>query len=273
MTASTTIAASSDRIWLPAWTLCQRELVRFFRQRDRIASAFATPLLFWLVIGSGMGRSFLSPSWFGGTGYLQYLFPGSIAMVLLFTAIFSTISVIEDRREGFLQSVLVAPVAPAGIVIGKLAGGAMIATLQAVLFLLVGPMAGIPLGVGHVVATAIVAFLVAFGLTGLGFLLAWRLDSVQGFHAVMNLLLMPMWMLSGALFPASGAAGWLRVVMRCNPLTYGVGALQHAMGLGEMTGDGALSFWMALGVTALFAGLMLWAAVAIVRRPRQRYEA
>lgn len=250
----------ADAIWLPAASLCRRELTRFFRQRDRIAGALATPLVFWLLIGSGMGH-----------GYLQYLFPGVVALVLLFTAIFTTISVIEDRREGFLQAVLVAPVAPVGIVLGKLAGGALIATLQAALFLALGPWAGVSISLGGGLAALVLCGLLAFGLTGLGFLLAWQLDSVQGFHAVMNLLLMPMWLLSGSLFPPEGAAGWLQTVMRLNPMTYGVGVLQQLLGAG--TAGGASSLAVNVVATVAFGAVMLGAAVVMVRRPRRRYEA
>src|SRR5215831_16778795 len=114
----------------PALSLCHRELVRFLRQRHRIVGALATPIVFWLLIGAGMNKSFRSDAP-GGENYLHYFFPGTILMILLFTAIFSTISVIEDRREGFLQGVLVAPVSRMSIVMGKLCGGAALAVLQA----------------------------------------------------------------------------------------------------------------------------------------------
>src|SRR5450432_2047311 len=133
---------------LPALSLCQRELVRFLRQRHRIIGALATPIVFWLLIGAGMGRSFHVEGLPGGASesYLQYFFPGTVLMILLFTAIFSTISIIEDRREGFLQSVLVAPVSRMAIVLGKVLGGAALAFLQAILFLILAPLIGIKLG-------------------------------------------------------------------------------------------------------------------------------
>src|SRR4051812_17860174 len=129
---------------LPALSLCHRELVRFIRQRHRIVGALATPLVFWILIGAGMNRSFRADVP-GGGNYLQYFFPGTILMILLFTAIFSTISVIEDRREGFLQGVLVAPVGREAIVLGKVLGGAGVAVGQGVGFLLLGPTVGIHL--------------------------------------------------------------------------------------------------------------------------------
>ena len=124
---------------LPALSLAQRELVRFIRQPNRVIGALATPIVFWLLIGAGMGHSFSGGGVTGDRGYMEYFFPGTIVMILLFTAIFSTISIIEDRREGFLQSVLVAPVPRMSIVLGKTLGGTVLATLQATLFLLLAP--------------------------------------------------------------------------------------------------------------------------------------
>src|SRR3954469_12574409 len=124
---------------LPALSLCRRELVRFLRQRNRIIGALATPIVFWLLIGGGMGRSFQAKGLPGGEDYMKFFFPGTILMILLFTAIFSTISIIEDRREGFLQSVLVAPVSRMAIVLGKILGGTILAFGQGFLFLLLAP--------------------------------------------------------------------------------------------------------------------------------------
>ncbi len=192
--------AASPGLLLPALSLCQRELVRFLRQRNRIIGALATPIVFWLLIGGGMGRSFSSSNVPGGGSYLQYFFPGTVLMILLFTAIFSTISIIEDRREGFLQSVLVAPVSRQAIVLGKVLGGTILAFGQGLIFLLLAPLVGLRLSVGGFLAASAMMFLIAFALTGLGFVIAWRMSSTQGFHAIMNLFLMPLWFLSGRSF-------------------------------------------------------------------------
>src|SRR5687768_364578 len=213
---------------MPALYLAHRELVRFLRQRHRIIGALATPLVFWLLIGGGMGRSIS----FGGTSgesYIKFFFPGTLVMILLFTAIFSTISIIEDRREGFLQSVLVAPVPRLAIVLGKVLGGAALAFAQGVEFLLVGPLVGVRPSPGGLAVAQVPMAVLSFALTALGFCMAWRMTSTQGFHAIMNLFLMPMWFLSGALFPAENAAGPLRWVMRANPLTYGLSGLREAL--------------------------------------------
>src|SRR5947209_4707062 len=169
-----------------------------------------------------MGRSFQAPGTAaGGTsgGYMVYFFPGTVIMILLFTAIFSTISIIEDRREGFLQSVLVAPISRMAIVLGKLLGGTILAFGQGLVFLLLAPLIGVHFSAMSFIASCGILFIVSFALTGLGFCIAWRMSSTQGFHAIMNLFLMPMWFLSGALFPGRGAMRW---VMAVNPLTYGL---------------------------------------------------
>jgi ABC-2 type transport system permease protein len=232
---------------LAAWTLCRRDLVRFFRQRSRVVGVLATPLIFWGLIGSGFN-------------YMQYLYPGTLVQILLFTSIFSTISIIQDRQQGFLQGVLVAPVSRRAIVLGKVLGGTSIALIQGALFLLLAPLVGIRPGAGGWAAALGVMALVAFGLTALGVLLAWRFDSVQGFHSVMNLLLMPMWLLSGAVFPPGKAVPWVRAVMVGNPLTYGVDALRRVL-----TGDG-MRLDLSLGVSAAFALFMFFLAAAFARR-------
>jgi ABC-2 type transport system permease protein len=255
---------------LSAATLWQRELVRFFRQRSRVIGAFAPPVVFWFLIGSGLGRSFrLSslPEGVGSANYLQYFFPGTITLIVLFTAIFSTISIIEDRHEGFLQSVLVAPISRGAIVFGKILGGTTLAFIQAVVFLCLAPTVGISIGASDVLFVLATLAFVAFGLTGLGFLLAWRLDSTQGFHAIMNLFLIPMWLLSGALFPVDGAPSWLRWGMLLNPLTYSVSALQTALHVnGQPLASGAASPTVCLVSSIVFGAVMYGLSVWSVKR-------
>jgi ABC-2 type transport system permease protein len=218
-------------IWLPAWTLWQREIVRFYRQKARVVGVIASPLIFWLVLGSGFAHSFQSsPGGNSASGhYLGYFFPGSIAMIVLFTAIFSMMSLIQDRNEGFLLSVLAAPVSRSAIVLGKVLGGATLAAIQGIVFLVFAPFVGVHLNVVSIALSALVIVMISFELTALGFAVAWPMDSTQAFHAIVNIILLPLWMLSGALFPASGASGWLRVLMRLNPLSYGVDALRNTL--------------------------------------------
>lgn len=265
---SSSAAAESRPLWLPALSLARRELVRFLRQRNRIIGALATPIVFWLLIGAGMGRSFNGSSPGGGGGgaenYLRYFYPGTVLMILLFTAIFSTISIIEDRREGFLQSVLVAPIAPMVIVLGKVLGGTALAFGQGLIFLLLAPLVGFSFTLLSFVLALAVMFIVSFALTALGFCIAWRMSSTQGFHAIMNLFLMPMWFLSGALFPASGAMAGLRWVIGANPLSYGLSALRQTMQWHTVSGSaGGVGFTVNVIVSIGFALALFILASAI----------
>jgi ABC-2 type transport system permease protein len=211
---------------LPAFTLWWRELVRFYRQRSRVIGVIASPLLFWLVIGSGFGTSFRSGNAPGQQHYLDYFYPGALIMIVLFTSIFTMMSVIEDRKEGFLLSVLVAPVPRSAIVLGKVMGGTTLAAVQGLIFLVFAPLVGVKVGLLSILLVALVVFLISFSLTALGFAIAWPMDSSQAFHAIINLFLIPLWLLSGSLFPLAGASGWIRILMRINPLTYGTEALR-----------------------------------------------
>lgn len=242
-------------IWLPCRTLWQREMVRFLRQRGRVIGALGTPVIFWLLMGSGLRDSLQVPDAAENVSYLEFSFPGAIAAILLFTAIFSTISLIDDRREGFLQGVMVAPVSRASIALGKILGATTLAVGQAIFFLVFIPAAGISTGVGSLLATLAAMILLAFGVTGLGFWLAWRSESTQAFHAVMNLVLFPMLVLSGAFFPTAGSAVWLQKIVACNPLTYGVALLRHTLYLDSASPSVSpgVSLPMALGVSLAFA--------------------
>lgn len=257
-----------------ARTLWRREVVRFLRQRSRVVGALGTPIVFWLLIGSGIGRSFQNAA--AGEGvpemsFSEYFYPGTLVLIVLFTAIFSMISVIEDRKTGFMQGVLVSPAPRMGIVLGKVLGCTTLAMIQAVPFLLLAPVAGVPLSVMSFLVSAGVLLLLAVSLSGLGLLVAWPMDSTQGFHAIMNLFLMPLWLLSGAMFPASGAAGWLSWVMAINPLSYGVVSLRRAMYWSEPASVvGVASGGVALGVTITFGAVMLVLAGRVVSKERLR---
>ncbi len=240
----------------PALALARREIVRFLRQKSRVVGAVAPPLVMWVLVGAGFKGSLREDSF-------SYFFPGTIVLVVLFAAIFATISVIEDRREGFLQGVLVSPVAPSSIALGKVLGGAVLGLMQGLPLLVLLPLAGLRADAESLLTAAALLAVLAFALTSLGFAIAWCLESTQGFHAIMNLFLIPMWLLSGAFFPVDGAPGWLRAAMAVNPLTYGVAALRRALsGSAPSFATPELSF----AVTLAFAALMFAAAVAVVRK-------
>jgi ABC-2 type transport system permease protein len=235
--------------WGAAATLMHRELVRFFRQRNRVFGALGQPIIFWVLFSAGLGSRQL--------GY-EHFFPGTLAMILLFTAIFATISIIEDRREGFLQSVLVAPAPRWAMVLGKILGGAAIALLQGMLFLALGWLTlDLTSSAIDLAMAVILMAVIAVALTGLGFAIAWRMESTHGFHAIMSVFLFPMWLLSGAFFP--GDTGVMAWIVKANPLTYGVAGLRHYLTFA--TADelavslaGLPLCWI---VSVAFAGLML----------------
>jgi ABC-2 type transport system permease protein len=247
---------------LPVASLWWREVVRFYRQPGRVVGVILSPVVFWLVIGSGFGSSIRSGAG-GAQHYLGYFFPGALILVVLFTSIFAMMSVIEDRREGFLLSVLVAPVDRSVIVLSKVLSGTTLSAVQGMIFLAFAPAAGIRVGWQQLALVALIVFLVSFSLTALGFIVAWRLDSSQAFHAIVNLFMIPMWLLSGALFPISGASGWIRALMRVNPLTYGVDALRTALFPGTVSETSAAS---ALAILAAFSVFMFAVAFWIASR-------
>jgi len=256
-------APVSAGIALPAFTLWWREVVRFYRQRSRVVGVIASPVLFWLVIGSGFGTSFRSGDAAGQSHYLDYFYPGALIMIVLFTSIFTMMSVIEDRKEGFLLSVMVAPVPRSAVVLGKVLGGTTLSTIQGLIFLAFAPFVGVHIGFTDFLLVVLVVFLVSFALTALGFAIAWPMDSTQAFHAIINLFLIPLWLLSGALFPLSGASGWLRLLMRINPLTYGVEALR---GLLYPASPTVTSLPTSLAAIALFTFIMFALCFLMVNR-------
>ena len=223
------VAPLSAGVLLPAFTLWWREIVRFYRQKSRVVGVLASPLVFWIVLGSGFGNSFRSGAGQAQDHYMNYFYPGTLILIVLFTSIFAMMSLIEDRQEGFLLSVMVAPVPRSAIVLGKVLGGTTLAAIQGMIFLVFAPFAGVHLNLLQVLSVAVVVFLVSFALTALGFAIAWPMDSTSAFHGIINLFLIPLWLLSGALFPLSGASGWIRVLMYLNPLTYGVEALRDLL--------------------------------------------
>ena len=262
-TLSRPLAPASAGVALPAFTLWWREIVRFYRQPGRVVGVLASPLVFWVVLGSGFGTSFRSGAATGQTHYLDYSYPGILILIVLFTSIFAMMSVIEDRKEGFLLSVLVAPVPRTAIVLGKVLGGTTLAAVQGIIFLVFAPFAGVHLNLVQVLLVAVVVFLVSFSLTALGFAIAWPMDSSQAFHGIVNLFLIPLWLLSGALFPLAGASGWIRIIMRLNPLTYGVEALRALLYPGVET---SFPLPSAMATLVLFSLVMFALALLMANR-------
>ncbi len=246
------------------YALWHREIVRFLRDRSRLTGSLLQPVIFWVLFSGALHGSF-KPA--GVDYYGEYFFAGTLAMITLFTAIFSTITVIEDRKEGFLQGVLVSPAPRAAIALGKIFGGATLGLGLAVLFLLLAPLAGISIGLASILPILGVLALLAIAVTGMGFALAWLMESSAGYHGIMMLVFMPMLLLSGAFFPmeqAHVALSWIRFV---NPMTYGVGALRHVV-QGEVAGVPSLTTCL-LG-TALFAVITFSLGTWVVTRRSTR---
>jgi ABC-2 type transport system permease protein len=250
------------------FALWKREMIRFTRQPGRMAGAIGQPLLLWIFLGAGIGQTFqMKGSLPADMTYTEFFFPGMIVMVLLFTAIFSTISVIEDRQEGLLRTVLIAPVSRYAIVVGKGLGGVTVAMLQGgvLLLFLLTPYLSFALTLPRLLFVLLVMALISIGFTAMGFCMAWFFESSQSYHGMMSFFLIPLWMLSGALFPVNNLPAWLDVVMKLNPLTYGLEALRcgfytsfappASLVLQTLNTD--------LVITVAFTGLMVVAAVGV----------
>jgi ABC-2 type transport system permease protein len=250
------------------FALTGREVLKFVRDRSRLLGAFTQPLAFWLLLGLGFQGTFQMPgAEAAGVDYVEFLFPGVVALVLLFTAIFSTISIVEERTSGFLQAVMVAPTPRTALVFGNALGGTILATAQALLFLFALPLIGLWPGIQGTLLVLAICVLTGLSFTALGFTIAWRMDTTRGFHAVMNLFLLPLWFLSGAMFPVEGAAPVLRWLVWINPVSYAVSGIRHGM-YGLASAPGAMAsplvcIWVSLGFTLLMIGIAVWT----VRRP------
>lgn len=253
--------------WNAQWVLAKRELKRFYRQRSRLIGSLVSPLVFWIFLGGGLGSALPIPETPLMQGYREYFFPGMVAMVILFTSIFSNISVIEDRHTGFLQSVRVSPLPPYALVGGKVFGTTLLAVLQALLFLCLAPLAGFSLFHPGIFLAVTGIFAMSFSLSALGFFFAWKLDSVQGFHSIMNIVLMPLWLLSGAFFPYDKATPFLKGLMLFNPLSYGLSLLKSGLYGHEVAF--AVAPEVALAVTLLFGILFLGLSALLVAKTEE----
>ncbi len=264
----------------PTLRLWRRELLRFTHQRGWIAANLATPLMLWAMLGFGLDKTFLA----GGvdaaladdgaglsaasqSGYLQYFFPGAVLLMVVSTAIFSNFSLIEDRRDGFLQSVLVAPISRLAIVMGKVLGGATLVVIQGLVFFILWPTIAPCPGVLAMIMSVVVLAIIGVALTAMGFCFAWRMDSVGALHGVM-MLFMPMWMLSGAIFPVATAPLLMKLMMYINPLTYHYSMLSWVMG-GADGSRGLIHPAVAAPIMLLSTAAIVFLAMRIAQWPRK----
>ncbi len=216
-----------------------RDLLRYWRDRMRVAASLAQPLLFLIVFGTGLssalqgagGGAFGGGAAGGSSGfsYTQFIFPGIIGMSILFSAIFGAMSIVWDREFGFLKEILVAPIDRSAVAVGKALGGATQAMVQGLILLVLAPVIGVKLTVTSVLLIVLFSSLLAFALSSLGVVIASRMRSMQGFQVVMNFLMMPIFFLSGALFPLSGLPAWMTVLTRLDPAAYGMDPMRRVM--------------------------------------------
>ena len=236
------------------YILWLRQLKRYVRSRARIIGSVGQPLLFLIALGFGFGPVYARA---GGGNYLQFLAPGIIAMTILFTAVFSGVEVLWDKQFGFLKETLVAPVSRVRIVFGRTLGGATVATLQGVIVLLIAVLAGFRPALATLPAALLFAVLTGLLFTAMGTAIASVIDDMQGFQLIMNFLVMPLFFLSGSLFPLNGLPRALNIVVTANPLAYGVDGLRWAL-IGQAHFPLAVDLGVLASLTALLLGLGGW---------------
>jgi ABC-2 type transport system permease protein len=210
-----------------------RDIIRYWRDRARVGASLAQPLLYLVIFGTGLasslGGGFGASAGAAGVSYTTFIFPGVISMSVLFTSIFGAMSIVWDREFGFMRELLVAPIDRAAIAVGKTLGGATQAMIQGLILLVLAPFVGVTLSPTVIVEVVVLTFVLAFGLSALGVALASYMRSMQGFQVVMNFLMMPMFFLSGALFPLVGLPGWMTVLTRLNPASYGIDPIRRTL--------------------------------------------
>ncbi|WP_273888907.1 ABC transporter permease [Rubrobacter naiadicus] len=256
----------------------QRELIRFYRDRLRMFTSLLQPVLFLFVLGTGL--STLASGGIGGLSLRTFMFPGVLSMATLFTAMLSAGSIVWDREFGFLREMLVAPVRRSTIVIGKCLGGATVATSQGVIILCLAGLVGVPYSPALIATLLAEILLLSFTITASGVMAAARIQNMQSFFALVQMFMMPMFFLSGALYPLSNLPDWLQVLTRINPLTYAVdpmrravfdhldvnAATRHALVTGVTWWGWQVPVWLELAIVAFIGVVMLAISIAEFRR-------
>lgn len=250
------------------WVIAYRELVRFVQDRPRMFSSFSMPIIFLLIFGAGFGR--LIGQMMPGVDYIQFMYPGILAMTVLMTSIMSGISIVWDREFGFLKEVLVSPLSRSGVLIGKAVGAATIAIIQGAIMLVLAPIVNVPINPGTVLALLPLLLILSLSLSGLGLLIGARMRSQQGFQIVMQLVIFPMMFLSGIFFPVSGVATWLAVLSKLNPVTYGIDAIRQVFLGTEVAGVTVFGHTMGIVdsaiVVAMVGAVLLTTAIWVFNR-------
>lgn len=244
------------------YTIWLREAKRYVRYKSRIVTAIFTPLLWLLVFGLGLGSAIQ----FGGTsgGYQSFIYPGIISQTILFTCIMAGIGIIMDKQYGFLKEIMVAPLSRASIIFGKALGISTGAILQAIILLILSFVVGVPMTPLIFIGAVLVSVIISIGFSGLGLLIASFMDSMEGFNLVMSFVIMPIFLLSGALFPVTNLPSWLSFIVYLDPLTYGVDALR-----GVILGQSVLPIWINILVISGFTILMVFASALVFTKKEQ----
>lgn len=243
------------------YVIVMRELIKFFREKGRLISTMARPLIWLFFVGMGISR--LVPQDITGTGYMRFLFPGIIGMTILFSAIFSSISIIWDKEFGFLKEILVAPVSRVSIVLGKALSGTLLSTIQALLIMIVSPLIGIYPEIGQIAGSFVVIILLSFCISALGIVIASFYENLESFSMIMNFIVMPMFFLSGAMYPLKRLPFILKYAAILNPLTYGIDALRYIL-IPEGVQD--FSFYLDLVVLLITSAAFLFLSTYVFAR-------
>jgi ABC-2 type transport system permease protein len=237
--------------------IAYREFLRFIQDRMRMISSFTMPVIFLIIFGAGFGK--LIGQMMPGVNYIQFMYPGIVAMTVLMTSIMSGVSIVWDREFGFLKEVLVSPLNRSGILLGKAVGGAGIAIVQGLIMLVIAPFVGVSLSWEIVLGLIPLIIILSLSLSALGLLIGARMRSQQGFQITMQLVIFPMMFLSGIFFPLSNVATWMEVLSKINPVTYAIDAIRQIF-LGTHVA-GVTIFGHTMGI---WESALLVAAVGIV---------
>ncbi|HZV52315.1 MAG TPA: ABC transporter permease [Candidatus Dormibacteraeota bacterium] len=263
---------------LAVYVIWKRDVIRYWRDRVRLVGALAQPLLFLVILGTGLASALRGAGGLGGLDYQQFMYPGIIGMAVLFTSVFSAMSIVWDREFGFLREVLVAPIDRSAVAIGKALGGATQATVQGLVLLVLAPLVGVRLTPLAVLELIGLIFCLSFALTSVGVAVAARMESMMGFQFVVNFMVQPAFFLSGAMFPLTGLPGWMAVLTRLDPLAYGVDPIRRvALGAGGLPGPlldrlsltiagEPVAIWVEVVVLVAFGLAALSAAIWSFRR-------
>ena len=236
------------------WVIAYRELLRFVQDRPRMFSSFSMPIIFLIIFGAGFGR--LIGQMMPGVDYIQFMYPGILAMTVLMTSVMSGVSIVWDREFGFLKEVLVSPLSRSGVLAGKAVGAATIAIIQGAIMLVLAPIVNVPINLGTVLALLPLLLILSLSLSGLGLLIGARMRSQQGFQIVMQLVIFPMMFLSGIFFPVSGVATWLEVLSKLNPVTYGIDAIRQVFLGTEVAGVTVFGHTMGIVDSAIVVAMV-----------------